>query len=416
MSYPKLSWIRLRNYGSYVDETIKIDKNILKIEGMNNAGKSAILHGLESVFTNESPRAQASMVRNGATSSIVDAGFEDGVVIEHEKYKDGPEIFTISKNDDIIFTTKEGDALTAVQGIPKPIADYLGLVVTQSTVLNYRSDDDPLLFVNTKKADNYSVFNEVMRTEDLVQAGVDLNDDINSLTDYTKQEVAERESLKNQIFDYAGYSDKLSETLSNMASEMKSMEDRVTVTKQLASAVPGLESGRVQDTLKTPLKQLSDELAGAVSGLTQVSRLTSFLDAFLSLEDEYKVKDTITSFDKNCVDSVNSLKSLIKINNLLNSLPNVGVSLDVLNSVSHDFNEKSQTMSKMVSMLSSIGKLSSSIENLSAMKQNLNSLEAQKDLCLENYKKSAKILEESGYKVGTCPNCHSPVVVGGPNE
>lgn len=73
-----IRFIRLRNFQTFVDETIHLAPGVNALTGRNNLGKSAIVRALRAVFNGESRDA---LIRHGERSCTVEIGFSEGVTL-----------------------------------------------------------------------------------------------------------------------------------------------------------------------------------------------------------------------------------------------------------------------------------------------------------------------------------------------
>lgn len=142
---------------------------ILNIKGFNDSGKSALLVATGVCLLNAYARKSKSFIRDGAEFFRVTVSFDDGVQIMRERHRNGLGLYEMSKDGTLVYTTRAGDLLTAVDDIPGPIAEYLGL----HPDLNMRRRTDPMLLVSTSGSENFKFLNDVLKTEELSGAAQD---------------------------------------------------------------------------------------------------------------------------------------------------------------------------------------------------------------------------------------------------
>lgn len=182
MEYSKISSVELINFMSFKQARIEFDESgIVNIKGYNDSGKSAILRGLAVCLMDMFKRSQTKFIRHGEQYFRVVVTFEDGISILKDKYENGQSLYEMYKGDELIFTTKQGNKLSKVDGVPEPIEVYLGLCVTDSVYLNYQSCLDRLPIVDTKGSENYQMLHEALRTEEIYRANNMINTDKNEL-------------------------------------------------------------------------------------------------------------------------------------------------------------------------------------------------------------------------------------------
>lgn len=182
MDYSKISSVELTNFMSFKKAKITFDETgIINIKGYNDSGKSAILRGIAVCLMDMFRHKQLKFIRHGEEYFRVVVTFEDGVSILRDKYLNGQSLYEVYQDQNLIFTTKQGNRLSKVDGVPKPVADYLGLCVTDSVYLNYQSCIDKLPVVDTTGSENYQMFHEVLRMEEIFIANNMINLDKNDL-------------------------------------------------------------------------------------------------------------------------------------------------------------------------------------------------------------------------------------------
>ena len=146
------------------------DSNIVNIKGYNDSGKSAMLRALDVLFSNMKPTKQIDFIQDGKEYFRIVANFSDGVSILRDKYINGQSLYEMWKDNNCIFSTKKGNALTKVTEVPQPIRDYLCIVSYEDIVLNSRSCFEKQLGVQTTGSENYKLFNTVLKSEEIAPA------------------------------------------------------------------------------------------------------------------------------------------------------------------------------------------------------------------------------------------------------
>ena len=150
------------------------DDNIINLKGYNSSGKSSLIKAVAVALMDLFPSKQAKLIKHGEEYFRVIVTFDDGVSIVRDKYINGQSLYEMYKDRDLIFTTKVGNRLGKVSGVPEEIQNYLALCKMEvmnyegSPYLNYQSRQDKLWLVETKGSENYASLNEILRTEDIV--------------------------------------------------------------------------------------------------------------------------------------------------------------------------------------------------------------------------------------------------------
>ncbi len=182
MEYSKIKSIRATNFMGHKDSIATFDESgILNFKGYNSCGKSAFLTGVAVAMMNAYPQTQAKYIYHGEQYFRMQITFDDGISIIRDKYSNGQSLYEMYKGEDLIFTTKSGNKLTKIVGVPQCIADYLGLINTQIGYLNYQVRRDPLWLIDTTGSQNYYSVNEILKSEDIARANALINSDINKL-------------------------------------------------------------------------------------------------------------------------------------------------------------------------------------------------------------------------------------------
>lgn len=187
MEYSKISSVEITNFMSFKKAKISFDETgIINIKGYNDAGKSAILRAIAVCLMDMFKHKQAKFIRHGEEYFRIVVNFDDGVSILRDKYLNGQSLYEAYKNEELLFTTKQGNRLSRIEGVPKPIQEYLGLCITDSTYLNYQSCVDRLPVVDTSGSENYQMFHEVLRMEEIYRASNMINLDKNEVGNQIK--------------------------------------------------------------------------------------------------------------------------------------------------------------------------------------------------------------------------------------
>lgn len=202
MEYSKISSVELRNFMSFRKAKIVFDETgIINIKGYNDSGKSAILRGLAVCLMDMFKSKQVKFIRDDEDYFRIVVTFEDGVSILRDKYRNGQSLYEMYKDDELVFTTRQGNKLSKVSKVPDVIEKYLGLCVTDSVYLNYQSCVDRLPVVDTNGSENYQMFHEVLRMVEIHRANTMLNSDKNELGSriaVIENDIAKEEVLLNR--------------------------------------------------------------------------------------------------------------------------------------------------------------------------------------------------------------------------
>ena len=201
MEYSKFKRIKLKNWCSY--DNIEIDFNespIICLKGKNGVGKTNLIDAF-SVIGRDKPVAGKlnELVQDGKTSFELECELEDGTLIERKK----------GKKNICKVTDKEGNVVLDVEKIDKgkeitEVIERVGFWVENESkqCLQMRSYHDALLFAETKASDNYRVFYNALKVDDIFNAIKFGNEDCNSIKGRIRDGLAKKKGLleiKEQI-------------------------------------------------------------------------------------------------------------------------------------------------------------------------------------------------------------------------
>lgn len=330
MGYSKISSMELVNFMSFKKAKISFDETgIINIKGYNDSGKSAILRGIAVCLMDMFKHKQLKFIRHGEEYFRVVVTFDDGVSILRDKYITGQSLYEVYKGQDLVFTTKQGNRLSKVDGVPKPIADYLGLCVTDSVYLNYQSCIDKLPVVDTTGSENYQMFYEVLRMEEIYKANNMINLDKNDLDleiSTMKYSILQDEALLDNCGDVSQEFIDIIQQLENESTETNKKKETLDGISKIYS---GYESIKVLPSIeKVSTDRLSRvyDIGKIVSTLDKKVTIPSIekvpvgrLESLYSIMDKvdklqkYKAIPEIPKVNEELVSRRNSVGSIIKV-------------------------------------------------------------------------------------------------------
>lgn len=317
MGYSKISSIELINFMSFKKARLTFDEsNILNIKGYNDSGKSAILRGIAVCLMDMFKRNQMKFIRHGEEYFRVVVTFDDGVSILRDKYINGQSLYEVYKNQDLLFTTKQGNRLSKIDGVPKPIADYLGLCVTDSVYLNYQSCIDRLPVVDTTGSENYQMFHEVLRMEEIYRANNMINLDKNDLgLDISTMEydIQRDEVLLSRCSD-------VSEDFIN---EIEKLEERSVLLNNKKENLENIQKILLEYNKIRDIPKIEKVDLGKLKKLSTISEIISNLDNIVSLPEIKKVSSERLNF----LHSICSIVDKLQKYNVLPEVPKVDETL-----------------------------------------------------------------------------------------
>lgn len=267
--YPRMLYWEVWNFMSIEHGKCEFDdRNIVNLKGYNDSGKSAMLQALKVLISNSNPTKQVGFIQDDKDYFRVVAAFADGVMILRDKYINGQSLYEVYKDNQLIYTSKSGNALTRITEVPKPIADYLGLIMYDGACLNARACFEKQIGVQTTGSENYKMFNTVLKSEEIATASALLNNDRNKLASDINAVDADLQAQKS----FLGNKDKITaemigylkdhdsaldqylamETALNTANTLKASKDAVVIYPELS----GVDATQLAE-LDTIAKQMS---------------------------------------------------------------------------------------------------------------------------------------------------------------
>lgn len=380
MSYKRITSVEVFNFMVYTHAVINFDKgNIINIKGYNSGGKSTMLKAIAVCLMNMYPKAQTKFIRHGEKYFRVVVRFEDGVAILRDKYISGQSLYEVYKDDECVFTTKEGGRLTKVDGVPQFVQDYLGLCVVSTGCLNYQVRQDPLWLIETTGSENYNSLNEILKTEEISRANTLLNSDKNKLNSEITSTEASLQEVKLSLLDIKDYTDELLVNLERKEAYCKELSLKYRELKGISSIISELSA-----LVDIPYVEKADSVR-----LEAISDIVSTIDTVNSMV-EYPSIGTI---------DVEKLNSILAVENTVSSLSKI--SKDVIPEVEAIDVESISMLCDIVAILSDVKKCNEGIKTLKANNTKVNNK-------LEKVVSEAK---KQGIEFVKCTNCGTYVEV-----
>lgn len=377
--YSKITNIEVTNFMVYSHAKVSFDgKGIINIKGYNSGGKSTMLKAIAVCLMNMYPKAQTKFIRHGEKYFRIVVNFDDGVSIVRDKYITGQSLYEIYKDNNCIFTTKEGGKLTKVDGIPKIIEDYLGLCIVSTGCLNYQVRQDKLWLIETTGSENYNSLNEILKTEEISKANTLLNSDKNEINSGIASTEARLQETKLSLHELNSYTEDLLSALESRELLCKSLIAKCKELKDIVSLVDELNTlSDIPEVSKIDLKRYS-----SIESVTDIGNELSNFVVYPELE---KIVDKRIS-------DIDALSSTVK------SLKEVGKVLPELSIIATN---KEDSLVEIVSILSEI---KANSEELKTIKEGQSKLSTKLNAVV-------KEAESRGIKFVKCDNCGSYIKV-----
>lgn len=395
----RLIYFKMKNFASYENTSIDFDKDIIKIEGYNNAGKSAMLWAFAFLFINRDPNKQGKFIRDGCDFFRIEAGFSNGVRLVKKRYRTG-QVENEFHTQKSVWTSREGGAL-AKQDIPEYFEKFLGMVNTPNAILNFRGRKDQLMMVDTSKSENYAAINEVLRTNELISAAQNINKDTNALLRDMNEKNATLTALKTQESLYLSMTEDGLRAVETIYEELTGINKRSVAVSEISSSAQGV-AGESKKSGILPLVE------GAYAGFSRVTDKTKKINTLSSLTSQAVSARKIASSEEvvkaasaslNTLDSQSaSIDSMYTLLHLESSAANKA---KIIESVAQtlkelrDVNKRESSLEGIQGIYSIADKASESYQNIG---REVNKLEKEANAI-------AADIVASGGKLVKCPKC-----------
>lgn len=381
MEYAKLVSVEITNFMAFKHARIVFDESgVINLKGYNGSGKSAIEEAVYVCMMDAFKSKQVKMIRHGEEYFRIVLTFEDGISILRDKYINGQSLYEMYNGEECIFTTKVGNKLTRVDGVPEVISKYLGLCITDSVCLNYVSRRDKQLLTETKGSENYQALHEILRMAEIYKAS-------NMITSDKNEKVSQINELEVELQKEEALLATVSYTSESL---INALEERETISDGLLSQKSDLEN----------MLRIADELSG-IKRLPSMGKVElSQLKSIMGIVDVISELESLPDIPKMPKVEVARIKSLVEITDIMGNLESIK-SYPVMGKIDSDrfkrlYTDILQVASRLLEMDKGIEDIHDSID------------EKRSEL---------EVLVEEASKKGIgyvkCDNCGSYVMVGG---
>ena len=383
MDYSKISSVELTNFMSFKKAKVSFDESgIINIKGYNDSGKSAILRGIAVCLMDMFKRNQLKFIRHGEEYFRIVIRFDDGISVLRDKYINGQSLYEVYKDQELMFTTKQGNRLSKIDGVPKPIADYLGLCVTDSVYLNYQSCIDKLPVVDTTGSENYQMFHEVLRMEEIFRASNMINADKNDLG--LEISTMEYELQREEVL-----LDRCGDVSKEFISEITKLEEESVLTSKKKDSLSEINQIMVRyDSIKE-LPVINKVSVDRLSKLNEIGVITKTLENKVEIPSIKKVSLDRVSALYSIMDRVDKLQSY-------KSIPSIPKVDDIL-----------------IAKRNSLGNMVNVFKTLSNHVNNCRGIDEKLDILRDKLNSLVESAREQGIELFKCENCGCYTGVGG---
>lgn len=354
--YSKLVSWEIFNFMSIEYAKLTFDEtNIINIKGYNDSGKSAALRALDVLFFNVKPASQVRFIKDGCDYFRVLCHFSDGVMILRDKYINGQGLYELYKDGKLLFTTKNGNELSRINEVPEPIQQYLGLITSDTWNVNSRSCFEQQLLVQTKGSENSKALNEILRSEEIAQAGELLNTDKNKLNSRISAVSAELEVYKRQTQESQGVSGEMVAALRKHDNALSATEERMRDISAVGNTLAEISEIQISPEMQTIDYSQLKSLEGIKTTLAELRGIPDIPELpvidMSQLELLSRVKSSTNELERLPVIpktqgiSTEQLEDLIKIYNALSDVQGVEDKLKECDTYITECQERSEKLS-----------------------------------------------------------------------
>ena len=422
MDYSKIKKVRIKDFRCIGDIVIDFTKSpIVSLIGDNESGKTSVVKSFATLGCNADARNQKEYIRDNTKGFGIIWELEDGTLIKRIK-TDSRNTITIERDGKVVYNTDKIDA-----GLPPELQNIVGLLEEPETkeLLQVRTYEDSLLFINTKSSENYKVMYNALKVDNLSKA--------------LSNGIKESNIIKSTIQELEGGLATLKETAKNIRvldlSTLIKVRDKVKLNIDVTDKLGKLtEFKNSIDKLEQGL-ELKNELACMseikLEFLSLLEKLNLRIDNLNSIKDKLGSLDLIDKANQIDLTGLNKLDSLvIKLNSLHNKEEELskysGIdSLELIDTwdlaIFESLLGKLSKYSKNKDDLDRKALVNSSdyistndlidLESLIDLSNKVKALEEKSIAYKETADKFYNLIKESGVCVADCPNCGSSVVV-----
>jgi hypothetical protein len=225
------------------------------------------------------------------------------------------------KGKDLIFTTKAGNTLTKITGVPEPIEKYVGFCMLGNECLNYQNaNNTKMLLVETTGGENYKDLNTILKIDEISRASELVKADkgeakdglveVNASKDVVENEYKLAKYLTEELLEELEQRDAVSDKNEEQYNALKTIQDGYEAYSSIKvapkvekidatqyAAISALEDiSETYQSFKVPpqLKKISVD-----SRLSELSKLSSLFDQLAEKKDVLNKKiPTITGTER----------------------------------------------------------------------------------------------------------------------
>ncbi len=425
MKYKKIKTFRVKNFRNVGDISIDFTESpIIALTGENEAGKTSIVKAFAVMGSHAYSRSQKDYIRDGTNGFGIAVDLEDSTTVIRMK-TNSSNIYEVNKPGEESWRTTTIDE----NKVPLRVAEVMGLTIEEETkeLLQVRTYEDPLLFVNTSASTNYKVMYNALKVEQLVKALAIGSEEVNEIKyRQNTNDISIKTLLDNirkiQIYDIEALSN-VKNRIKHNAQILVKLEKAVKLKDIISKIDNRLENygvlsntdeiGMYESVILNNINKILFNNKRIIIELGELSKIGTIKEIDIGIASKVeKIRDRMGKVKR----QGNNANIYRNIGDLY--IIDVGITANLLRGVeikrrikglggrlnwqnTEDINEVTEMQLKVVKYsLDSINKL----KEINELKKEINNLS-------ESISKYQNIIKNSGAFVAECTNCGESVVV-----
>jgi hypothetical protein len=282
--------IRLRNFQSFVDETIHLSPGVNALTGRNNLGKSALVRALRAVFQGE---CRNGLIRRGERSCTVDVTFSDGRTLRWDRvsHRNPVNLWKLLGTDGAVVTEGGMTYETGGRTVPEWVTKMFGIGPVEGLDVHVNRQKAPVFLLDrpgTVRASVLSVGQESSHIRTMIQKWKE-----QATEDSAKVKNGEKEMglLQAKLETFARLP-AIKEALERASALLKEIDGRVSDIRKLEAAVLSVEGAKAREAdaevraeVLSGLPPAPDAIVSAAREVVALSKTADTLEAARARRD-----------------------------------------------------------------------------------------------------------------------------------
>jgi len=278
-----IRFIRLRNFQSYVDETLHLSPGVNALSGPNNLGKSSFVRALRAVFY--AGEARDSLIRHGEKSCTVEIGFSGGRVLQwnRQRRRNPINMWKLLGPDGAVIVENGMTFETGGRVPPEWVYELFGIGPVEGLDVHIAKQKEPIFLLDKPGSTRASVLS-VGQESSHIRSMIALHKE-RCTQDAAKVKDGEREmaaivSRLDSLSRLASLKDRLDAAAALLEEVEKRNSDNERLTKCVSSIGSALEVSNRTSARLAALAALPDRssLDAIVAGVGRTARMAAIAD------------------------------------------------------------------------------------------------------------------------------------------